>query len=204
MINNIGIIFSGLLFVVAIVSGIGPQNLNVISHAIKKNHSYWVATTCFLSDIILIVAGSIGLDIAYSKHVILFINIIGAIFISIYLIQKIWDLVFKKHVLKIENQVLTVKQSVIRALILTWLNPLVFIDTIIVIGGTASHYDGVELLCFIIGAVLGDALWLFSITLIAASFSHKLNNRLVWLFLDGLTILILIFILYKTMGYIVG
>ena len=59
------IVLNGILITLALFIGIGPQNLNIISHAIKKNHPYVVASTCFISDAILIIMG--GFSIKFSN-----------------------------------------------------------------------------------------------------------------------------------------
>lgn len=202
MLDHILAIFSGTLFVIGIIAGIGPQNLNIIGHAIQKNYHWQVATTCFLADSVLILTGGIGLSLSNSKYIILTINIIGLIFIVIYLLQKIKGLFSKRGKIKLNTSIETKKQSVLRALALTWLNPLVFIDTIVVIGGTATQYIGSRRLDFIIGAVIGDFTWIFGITSIALIFSNQLNRPIIWKILDISTITIMSFILYKTVIFV--
>lgn len=194
-------IISGVIFVIGIISGIGPQNLNTISHAIKRNYEYQVATTCFLADSLLILIGCLGISFS-AKIIIVIINIVGTIFISVYLIQKIAGLFEKHNKYTINNQILTKKEAIKKALFLTWLNPLVFMDTIVIIGSAATHYKGINLFEFTFGAVLGDAIWIYGLTLGARSFSSKLNRPIVWFILDIMTVLILSFILYKTVLFL--
>lgn len=193
---------SGAVFVFAVIAGIGPQNLNIINHAIKRNYTYSVTTTCFLADNILILAAGIGLSLANSHLIILFINIIGILFISVYLIQKCYGLSKKRSGLKFGGGILTQNRAILRALALTWLNPLVFIDTVVVIGGTASQYTGISKVDFLIGASIGDFCWLFGIAYVARSFSQQLNKVLVWICLDLITIVIMAIILYKTILFV--
>lgn len=196
-------LFTGLFFVLAILPGIGPQNLNTLTHAMKKNYHYLVGTTCVLADGVLILFGCIGLKLSDSSVLILIINIIGIIFISYYVILKIKDL-FKIHIrYKIDSKLDDKRTSIIRALVLTWFNPLVFIDTIIIIGGTSSHYTGTNWYMFTVGAILGDIVWIYGLVFIASMLSHKLNKPSVWLVLDVLTIFIMVFVLYKTISLIV-
>lgn len=194
-------IISGVVFVIGIISGIGPQNLNTISHAIKRNYEFEVATTCFLADSILILIGCLGISFS-AKIIIIFINIVGTIFISVYLIQKVAGLFEKHKKYSINDQVLTKKEAIRKALFLTWLNPLVFMDTIVIIGSAATHYKGISLFEFTFGAVLGDAIWIYGLAFIARSFSNKLNRPKVWFVLDIITIIILSYILYKTILFL--
>lgn len=203
MLGNLIAVFNGAIFVIAIIAGIGPQNLNTLTHAIKKNHAYLVATTCFIADSILILAGAFGLNLNKSTIIVDIINIIGIIFMLWYLLYKIRSL-FQKHTkFKISNKLLSRKQSVFQALALTWLNPLVFMDTIVIIGGNSLQYSGIARTNFILGAVLGDFVWLFGLTAIAKKFSYRLNRTIIWILLDIMTIIIMIIILYKTIKFVV-
>ncbi len=201
--HNLVAILSGALFVLAIICGIGPQNLNIITHAIKKNHSFTVSSITAFADISLLLAGGIGLSLSDSKTIIIIINIIGIVFMCWYLMTKVRGLFGQHDALVIKNVKESRKKAVIRAFALTFLNPLVLIDMIVIIGATSSHYHGVEWVNFIIGAILGDLIWVFGITFIAQYFSKQLNRVSVWITLDVLTILIMLVIIYKTILFLI-
>ncbi|MDQ5922065.1 MAG: L-lysine exporter family protein LysE/ArgO [Pseudomonadota bacterium] len=195
---------NGTLFVIGIIAGIGPQNLYIISYAIKQENSLAISTTCCIADIILIILGCIGLSLFNSKLFILFINLVGIIFILWYLVNKVRGLFHHHTKAKIAMVAQTRFKAIIKALALTWLNPLVLIDTVVLVAGTANHYSSIWRIDFIFGAVLGDMLWIFGITYLAKTFSNKLNRVEVWIALDVLTILIMSFILYVTIGYLIS
>lgn len=203
IIHNLWEILSGALFVLGIIAGIGPQNLNIISHAIKRNHEIYVANVCFLSDIILITLGFIGLSLSSSHIIVLLINILGIMFLSWYLLIKIKGLFVVRSQYNVNDNILTRRQSILRALALTWLNPLVFIDTIVVIDGNALQYIGVDRLDFLVGALIGDFLWIYGLTILVRIFSHRLNRIWIWVMLDILTVIIMCLVLYKTILYII-
>lgn len=202
MLNNILAIFSGAMFVLAIIASIGPQNLNTLTHGIKRNHAYLVATTCFFADSVLILAGALGLSLGKSRIIINAINIMGIIFILWYLLYKIRSLFQTHSKFRISNKLLSKKQSVLQALALTWLNPLVFLDTIVIIGGASLQYVGTARVNFILGAILGDFVWLFGLTAVASRLSHRLNRTSIWIGLDIITIFIMFMILYKTIKFV--
>jgi L-lysine exporter family protein LysE/ArgO len=203
MLHHLLAIFSGAVFTLAVIAGIGPQSLLLISHGIKRNHPIAVATTCFLADISLILLACIGLSISDSHYIFLIINILGIIFISWYLYTKIKNLFKKREKISIQSDILTRKQAILRGIALTWLNPIVIIDTIVVIGGTATQYSGINRIDFTIGALLGDFVWTYALIYLAIIFSHKLNRVAIWLILDTFTILIMCFIWYKTLLFII-
>lgn len=192
--------FTAALLVIGVIAGVGPQNLNLISHAIRKNHTFAVALTCFLADSILILIGCIVLNQINSKIFISTINIVGILFLSFYTFIKIKD-INKPRNIKFDNNFISKKVAIFRSLALTWLNPLVFIDTIVVIGGTSTHYDGVHHTAFTIGALLGDFIWLFGVAYLAHKFSKQLNKTWIWKTIDAITIVLVIYIIIKLIGY---
>lgn len=194
-------LFGGTLFVIGTIAGIGPQNLNTMSHAIRRNYEYEVAATCFFADVALILLGYFGLKFADSRPIVLFITAAGILFMLYYLWLKIKGLNVP-HELKFNPETLDKKSAILRALGLTWLNPLVYIDTIIVIGGTSAHYHGADNAAFILGAILGDFIWLFGLTSIARTFAKHLNRPRVWFALDILTILLVSYILIKMISFL--
>ena len=120
-----------------------------------------------------------------------------------YLLVKINGL-FKHHAqVKFTGEWQSKNQAILKAFLLSWLNPLVFIDTVVIIGGTASHYKGVAWSDFMCGAILSYILWIFGITFVAQSFSKQLNRTMVWIALDIMTIAIMLIILYKTIRYVI-
>ena len=80
-------VINGALLTIAIIAGIGPQNLNTLGHAISRNHAYAVALTCFLADSVLIIFGVIGLRLSESSIILNIINIGGILFLSYYFIR---------------------------------------------------------------------------------------------------------------------
>ncbi|MBY0379873.1 MAG: LysE family transporter [Burkholderiales bacterium] len=192
------ILLTGIIFVLGILPGIGPQNLNILSHGIRQNYHYVVGTTCVIADGVLIILGGVGLKLSNSQTIILVINIVGIIFIGFYILLKAKDLFNVHDKYNISSQIYTLKTSITRALVLTWLNPLVFIDTVVIIGGASSHYIGKDWFCFMLGAILGDIIWIYGLVFVSSKLSYKLNHPTVWFILDILTILIMTFILYQT------
>ena len=194
-------LFAGALFVLGVIAGIGPQNFNTINHAIRRNHEYAVATTCFLADSVLILVGCIGLQFTNSKWLLLVINLIGIAFLIYFLWKKVRGLNVP-HQVKFNYEILDKKTSILRALALTWLNPLVFIDTLVIIGGASTHYHGLSHFAFTLGALFGDFIWLFGLTLVARTFSEKLNRPAVWMLIDISTIILVAYILIKMISFL--
>lgn len=204
MFDHLVIVLNSAIFALALFAGIGPQNLNIISHAIGRHYSKEVTSVSLISDIVLILIGCIWLGISNSHSLIFLINVIGIVFICWYLYHKIKSLLRKKSSLMVDRCIESRHRAIVRALALTWLNPLVIIDTIVIIGGTSTHYSSaLGKIEFTGGVILGDIIWLLGLTFIASKFSRILNNTVVWFLLDLLTIAIMSVILYKTVLFVI-
>ncbi len=186
----------------SIIAGIGPQTMNIISHSINKNYAVTVTSISAVADITLILIGCFGILSIENPIFLRIIYIIGISFLSYYTITKIFSL-FKHSKFKSSQNILSKKQSIFNAFALTWLNPLVFVDTIIVIGGNSSRYQNSEHLAFTIGAVIGDTLWLFGIMYISRRFSTLLNRNIVWKIIDIITIILVGLVIFKMIGFFI-
>ena len=198
--NSIYLIIYSALLTISIIAGIGPQTMNIISHSISKNHAFSVTITAVIADVILILVGCIGVIAIESKALLNIIYLTGIIFLSYYCITKILTF-FDNRRIRISNKIISKKQAIINSLALTLLNPLVFVDTIIVIGGNSSRYHGINHLSFTLGAVIGDALWLFGIMLISQRFAKQLNRPIIWKIIDLITVVLVGIVIFKMIGF---
>jgi L-lysine exporter family protein LysE/ArgO len=107
----------------------------------------------------------------------------------------------KLHEVKFANTILDKKTAIFRALALTWLNPLVIVDTIVIIGGASTHYLGINHVAFIIGALLGDFIWIFGLNFISRKYADKLNQPRVWFVIDIATIILVAYVAIKMISF---
>lgn len=194
--------FGGAVLVIGIIAGVGPQNLNIMSHAIRKNHTFSVTATCFLADTVLILAGCIGISALNSPVLNKIINIIGVIFLSYFIFIKLRGLNQPQNI-KLDDKLVSKKIAILRGLALTWLNPLVFIDTVVIIGGRATNYTGINHTAFTLGAVLGDFIWIFGLALLSRIFAKKLNRPAVWFIIDLSTIILVAYVLFNILATLI-
>jgi len=91
-------VMGGAIFVIGVIAGIGPQNLNTMSHAICRNHEYTVATTCFLADVVLILLGCLGLQFMAAQWLLIVVHLVGIVFLAYYLWGKLEALNKPRHI----------------------------------------------------------------------------------------------------------
>lgn len=184
----------------AIIAGIGPQTMNIISHSINKNHAQLVTSLSAIADISLILIGCFGIMSIDNPIFLKIIYAIGIIFLLYYTITKALTLLHSKKI-SFNNRSISKNKAIFNALALTWLNPLVFVDTVIVIGGNSSRYHGIDHLAFTTGAIIGDTLWLFCVMYFSYKFAYKLNNTTIWRIIDITTIILVFIVIIKMIGF---
>lgn len=192
---QIAVFFNALALTLGLAAGIGPQNTNLIEHAINRHHHYLVSIASF-SEVILTIFGCVYFDHEKSKLVITIVNIAGILFLAYYLIGKLKSLSVSKQCNQVKHSQ-TKKQVVSRALMLVWCNPLVYVDTLVLIGGDSANYYGLQHLLFILGSVCGYSLWKFGAPTIISHYSQCLNRPPIWKALDIATICMVSYLLIK-------
>lgn len=145
--------------------GIGPQNTFVIRQGLRGQHVWAAYSVCVLGEIILTLIGVFGLGVLFSQYIWLQI-IVGSLGV-IYLFKIAYDSfrdATQPEAMVIERLNLKppLKDVIIKSIAITFLNPGVYTDTAIIIGGIASNYDTVEKLYFSMGSILA-AIILFAV-----------------------------------------
>ena len=70
----------------------------------------------------------------------------------------------------------SLKVVVLTTLIVTFLNPHAYIDTVMVIGSVGGQYSGDAKIYFLIGAISGSIVWFSTLALSAAKLSEQLSK----------------------------
>lgn len=183
------IFINGLALGAGLIVAIGAQNAYLLSRALRNQHQYAVALFCSITDASLICLGIFGMG--YLVHalpdLLLWISWGGVVFLFIY-----GALSFKSaaenHYMEVDYsrseysliKVLTVAASV------SLLNPHVYLDTVILLGGISSQYLGSEKLWFGFGAVTASFIWFFGLAWGARWLMPVFKNPMAWRILDSL------------------
>lgn len=187
---------NGLLLGTSLIIAIGAQNAYVLRQGLLRSHVFVIATICFLSDATLITAGILGLGtlIQSNPDWLVFVSLAGGLFLLAYGALAL-KRAFNPSALKpAEAGKETLSKVVLITLALTWGNPHVYLDTVVLIGGLSSQYPGTERLSFGLGAVAGSALWFYSLGYGARFLAPLFAKPMAWRILD-LTIAIVMWAL---------
>jgi len=173
---------TGLSLIVAI----GAQNAFVLRQGLRGELVVPVILVCTLSDVLLIAAGVTGIGAVLQQwpSALRAIAVIGGIFLVGYGILAARR-AFRPNALAVSPDTLaSPRRTLLTCLALTWLNPHVYLDTVLLLGSVAAgHGDGRWL--FGVGAVTASALWFSALGLGARRLSGVFARPGAWRVLDG-------------------
>ena len=169
-------ILHGLILAFGLILPLGVQNVFVFSQgATQPNLSRVLPATitAAMCDTILILLAVFGLSIIVLQFEWLRISlmIVGVIFL-LYMGYVIWR---SEPKVNGTNQALPIRQQIIFALSVSFLNPHAILDIVGVIGTSALKYVGTEQISFTVTCILVSWLWFFGLT-IAGALVKKLDS----------------------------
>ncbi|KGQ70387.1 hypothetical protein A1D23_10715 [Chelonobacter oris] len=182
-------LLQGFLVSGSLIVAIGAQNAFVLKQGLLKQHIFWVSLTCFLCDFILICVGVLGLGslISQSPTATLALAVIGALFLLVYGARAFRSAYRGNSGLSLDRQdggSQSAVKMVLMSLGFTLLNPHVYLDTVVIIGGIASTLLFEQKVRFLIGAVFASGLWFFSLGYGARLLIPLFKRPLTWRILD--------------------
>ncbi len=179
---------SGLLLGTSLIIAIGAQNAYVLRQGLLRSHVFVITTICFLSDASLITAGIMGLGtfIESRQGWLVYVSLIGGIFLLVYGALALRRAIDPGELKPAENGngKNNLTRVVMVTLALTWGNPHVYLDTVVLIGGLSAGYPGAERLSFGLGAITGSALWFYSLGYGARFLAPLFAQPTAWRVLD--------------------
>ena len=186
-------IIPGLLAGLSLIIAIGAQNAFVIRQGLTKKYVLLTVLICAFSDAILIALGASGLGalIKSNKNILEFVRWFGVIYL-LWFAFKSAKSVLKKEVLNSAGEASADRKSVIlTVLALTFLNPHVYLDTVILLGSISNQF-GTDKWFFVIGAMLASFIWFTAIGFGAKSASRFMSQPIFWKILDSIIALVMV------------
>ncbi len=186
---------AGLLFGLSLIVVIGAQNTYVLRVGLLRQHVLVVVSICVVSDAALIAAGVSGAGAALDRSPGL-LNVIrwgGAAFLFSYgaLAAKraIRPAAMPTHQ---SPQALSLSAAIGTTLALTWLNPGVYLDTVVLLGSVANTRHGGQPWWFGGGAAFGSLLWFYGLGYGARLLTSRLSRPGAWRVLDGFVAIVMV------------
>lgn len=180
---------AGLGTGLSLIVAIGAQNAFVLRQGLRREHVPAIVAVCALSDLLLITAGVAGLGalVDVRPGVLTVVAWAGAAFLVAYGVLAARR-ALRPGTLRAEDGDGTARASmrgnVLTCVGLTWLNPHVYLDTVLLLGSVAAGY-GTHRWMFAVGAGVASVLWFCGLGF-GARFARPLFARpLAWRVLDS-------------------
>lgn len=183
----------GFLATFTLIAAIGAQNAFVLRQGIRGEHVLAVVALCTVSDLVLISAGIAGVGALITAHpdALTVAKFGGAVFLIGYGLlaaRRAWR---PGTLNPSEKAPARLTEVLVTCAALTWLNPHVYLDTVVLIGTLANeHHDSRWL--FGVGAVTASAVWFVSLGFGAKRLAGLFATPTTWRVLDGLIAIIMI------------
>ena len=175
----------GFLTGLSLIVAIGAQNAFVIRQGLLRSHVLLVVIVCSVSDTLLIVLGTGGLGkiIQSNPNLLTFIRWFGVVYLTWFGIKSLRSAFKENQLLATGQAEISWKRILTTVLALTYLNPHVYLDTLIFVGSIANQFDG-DKWFFALGASLASVVWFSTIGFGARAASHLMSKSIFWRILD--------------------
>ena len=192
---------SGFFTSLSLILAIGAQNAFVLKQGIKRENIFIICLICAISDAVLIFAGVFGLgSLVQNFPIIKQIALYGGfLFLLFYALMSFHSCFFKDLRMDTSSDYArsNLKKNILLTLAFTWLNPHVYLDTMILIGSVSTKFKD-ENLIFGVGASLASFCFFFALGYLARFLAPIFARPISWKILEffvGLIMLALAFML---------
>lgn len=177
---------AGLGFGLSLIIAIGAQNAFVLRQGLRKEHVGIIVAICALADALLIAVGVAGLGalIQQLNWLLMVIELIGGVFLIAYGVKAGFRAVRPDALSSdIGGPPLSLRTAVLTVLALTFLNPHVYLDTVLFLGSVSTTYGDYRW-WFGVGAMIGSILWFSALGFGARLLTPVFTSTLAWRILD--------------------
>ncbi|WP_205583891.1 LysE family transporter [Neorhizobium sp. NCHU2750] len=179
---------SGLALGGSLIVAIGAQNAFILRQGLLRRHVFILCLICALSDALLIAAGvgGMGALVSRSKLLILLVTLGGAVFLGSYAVLAFRRAARPAAMATASAQGLSLRAAIVTCLAFTFLNPHVYLDTVLLLGSLSAGFEGMERWAYGAGAASASFLWFFGLGYGARLLAPVFARPAAWRVLDGL------------------
>ncbi len=187
--------FSGFFLGLSLIIAIGSQNAFVLKQGLKREHVFIICLFCAISDALLISAGVAGFSTVTARfpQVVTIAKVAGVVFLLGYGLQSLYASVRLSHALTTEGQAVgSLKKALLLCIGFTWLNPHVYLDTLVLVGMVSTGAS--SKLTFAIGAVSASFVFFFALGYGAQLLKPLFAKPKAWNILDALVGILMLYL----------
>ena len=156
----------GFLVGGGLILAIGAQNAFVLRQGLRREHVNLVCATCALSDALLIAAGVAGFGLAVERlpWIAPGFRIAGVAFLVVYGLRALLSALRggDAALVAAERGARSWRAALATCLAFTWLNPHVYLDTVVMLGSISSRFAG-QRVAFAAGAIAASFAFFFTL-----------------------------------------
>ena len=189
--KDISFVLLGFLTGLSLILSIGAQNIFVIEQGLKKQYVFFVCLICSISDLLLIFFGIFLFEYVrnfFNDIAELIFNILLLAFLIYFIIGKI-RIKYDELKLNFESNHVSLKNTLIKTLGFTYLNPHVYSDTVFFLGNFSKNFLISQKYYFGIGASIASFLFFFCLGFLSKFLSKYLQNKIAWKFINSFIVI---------------
>ena len=189
-----GDVVAGLLTGLSLIVAIGAQNAFVLRQGLRRSHVGLVVAICALSDVVLIVAGVAGIGVVVDRApwAVEVVRWLGVVFLTVYGVTSLLRARRPQALAVADGSVDRRGGVAARAVALTWLNPHVYLDTVLLLGSIAGTHGVPGRWWFALGACVASLAWFSALAYGARLAAPRLASPRAWQVLDVLVGLVML------------
>lgn len=197
---DLAVFFTGMMMSLSLIVAIGAQNAFVLRQGLRGEHVLAVCLACAISDAILITVGvtsfrTVSEWLPWLEPVMRYG---GAAFLTWYGVKSLMSALRSKEALAADSSLpkTDLFRTLVACLALTWLNPHVYLDTVVLLGTISTQFTGSQG-SFAVGAVLGSFVFFFALGYGAIKLRPVFERPTAWRILETLIVLVMWIIAFK-------
>lgn len=191
---------TGFVSGLALIIAIGAQNAFVLRQGVSRQHVLPIVLFCAVADASLIGAGILGLGAVIESvpGLLLVLRYLGAAYLIWFGIGSVRRAISPSVLNHGKASSMTLVKAMSTIAALTFLNPHVYIDTVILLGSIGNQFES-ERWFFWVGATLGSFLWFFSLGYLSRLLTPFTSSLRFWRVLDSVIALVV----FSIAGYLI-
>lgn len=184
----IGTIVAGFTLGLSLILPIGAQNSFVLRQGLRREHVFFVCLLCALSDAVLMMAGVFGLAAAIAglPWLSVAMRVFGIGFLGWYgfkSFRRAWQ--DGETMMPGQGEAQPLGKTLLVCAAMTWLNPHVYLDTVLLVGSIGQQYPGHQAE-FVAGTMSASWVFFFGLGYGAAFLRPILSKPISWRILEAL------------------
>ena len=180
--------FAGFVTSLALIVAIGSQNAFVLRQGIMREHVLPLVVFCALSDALLILAGVAGGGALVQQYPVVLevARIGGTVFLAAYALFAARRALRPAALLPLDAPGLSLPAALATCFGFTFLNPHVYLDTVVLLGAVATQRGEAGRWWFGLGAASASLCWFAALGFGARLLRPVFARPLAWQVLDGI------------------